>query len=453
MEQYKPIIDDWEAFKDSCEKPALSTVRKNSIRAGDNFEKRLRDDFDEVEQSDWNPEVFRLPGEKTPGKSMMHWLGEYYVQEESAATPVEVLEPQPGEKVLDMCAAPGGKTAQIASKIGNKGIVVANDDSSQRLKSLHANVYRTGSASVSVTNYDGRQIPEEERFDRVLLDAPCSGEGDRARRTFLPAELHEKENLSELQKQLGEKAAALLKEGGVMVYSTCTINTRENEEVVKYLVENTELELENIELEVDHTRGAESFEDREFGEEMSRTVRVYPHYFDSGVIYVARFVKPQGSLNRTGSSIPSGSGNEAKKAWIYLEERFGVKRADLEDFKIQQISGDYWLHTAGVEGLEYETRGIRCLRDTGRGLKPTTYILQLLENEIEKNIVEVDKEELIDLLDREEMIDREMDEEGYVALKHQDRIIGCGYYKNEKVSSRVSKGRSKELKKIIEQSS
>lgn len=145
--------------------------------------------------------------------------------------------------------------------------------------------------------------------------------------------------------------------------------------------------------------------------------------------------------------LPS-SGNEG--AWKYLEERFGIRREELPGFKLEKISGDYWLHTEESDKLEYETKGIRCLRATGRGLKPTTYVLQLLEEEISRNIVEINKEELIDLLDRKEMIDRKMGEEGYVALKYEERIIGCGYYMNEKVSSRVPKGRSKELKKILD---
>ncbi|PSH00133.1 MAG: hypothetical protein BRC28_01015 [Nanohaloarchaea archaeon SW_4_43_9] len=291
MKQYKPLIDDWQAFKHACKRPALSTVRKNSIRAGKNFEERLKERFDEVEQSGWNSEVFRLPGEKTPGKSMMHWLGEYYVQEESASLPVQALNPEKDERILDMCAAPGGKTTQIASKMENDGEIVANDDSSRRLKSLHANIYRTGSASVSVTNYDGRRIQENRKYDRILLDAPCTGEGDRARRKFEPADQYEKKNLSELQKQLGEKAETLLKEGGKMVYSTCTINPQENEEVVEYLLENTGLQLEKIEMNPDHRKGVNSFEGNQYGQEMNKTVRIYPHHFESGVIYVAKFRK------------------------------------------------------------------------------------------------------------------------------------------------------------------
>ncbi|PSH00134.1 MAG: hypothetical protein BRC28_01020 [Nanohaloarchaea archaeon SW_4_43_9] len=144
--------------------------------------------------------------------------------------------------------------------------------------------------------------------------------------------------------------------------------------------------------------------------------------------------------------LPS-SGN---KAWDYLEERFGVDGEELS-FRMKKISGDYWVHTGTEESLQCETRGIRCIRDTDRALKPTTYALQLLEDHIDKSIIEVDKAELIDLLGRKEMIERTLDmEEGYVAIMFGGRVIGCGMYKDEKVSSRIPKGRSKELRKIME---
>lgn len=469
MEQYKPLIDDWEAFKESVKTPAFSTVRRNHLKAGEDFEQELRERFEEVEQADWNPDIFRLKGEKLPGKSMLHWFGEYYVQEESATVPVEVLDPQQGDNILDMCAAPGGKTTQIASKIRNRGSIVANDQSSKRLQSLHANVYRTGAASVAVTNYDGRHIPEDEKYDRILLDAPCSGEGDRARRNFRAAEKEEKESLSELQKQLGEKAAKLLEEDGVMVYSTCTINPQENEEVVKHLMENTELELENIDLELEHVSGVSEFEGAKYGQEMEKTVRIYPHHFGSGVIYIARFVNSGSSSDRVKrkssgdfleedskgifeSSISSSSGNEVEDAWSYLKERFGVEKKDLEDYAIKQKSGDFWLVSDSMATeLETETEGFRFLRVTGRGLKPTTYALQFLGDRASRNVVEVDREEFLKLLRREEMIDRDLESDGYVALKYQGRIVGCGMYRADVVSSRIPKGRGKELAQILDQ--
>ncbi len=290
MQKYREIIDDWQAFKEEKENHPVNIARKNTLKASENFEEELRDSFDDVEKASWNEKIYRLKSTETPGKTSLHWRGEYYVQEESAALPVEALDPQPGEKVLDMCAAPGGKATQIAEKMNNRGLVVANDDSAQRMKSLHANIYRTGSAIITATNKDGRAIPEDEKYDRILVDAPCSGEGDRFYRNFEPATEEEIEGLAELQKQLVDKARKLLKDDGVLVYSTCTLNPEENEGVVKHLLEQG-MEVEGLEPEFDHVSGVESFEERDYGEEMEKTVRVYPHHLNSGVIFVARLRK------------------------------------------------------------------------------------------------------------------------------------------------------------------
>ena len=291
MERYKTIIDDWKAFKEECRTEATKTVRKNPLKAREDFEEKLKKDFPEAVQSDWNPKVYRLNTEKSPGKSMLHWRGEYYVQEESASLPVEVLDPQPGEKVLDMCAAPGGKTTQIAAKMKDQGLLISNDDSAKRLKSLHANIYRTGSSVARVTNYDGRRIPKEQKYDRILVDAPCSGEGNNARRSFQSASSEELKNLSEVQQKLLENAEKLLKDEGTIVYSTCTFAPEENEAVVEKVLEETDLKLEKIETDAKHVRGLQNFQDKEFNQEMSKTVRIYPHHLESGGIYVARFRK------------------------------------------------------------------------------------------------------------------------------------------------------------------
>lgn len=288
MDKYKKIIDDWEKFKEYSEEHQQPAIRKNSLKAGEDFEKKLGNDF-EYEHADWNSNIYRL-NTKNPGKSMLQWRGDFYVQEESAALPVKVLDPQPGEEILDMCAAPGGKTTQIAARTNNSADIIANDDSKHRIQTLQMNIYRTGSV-VTVTNYDGCHLPEDRKYDRILLDAPCTGEGDRYRKNFEAADEGEKQELAQLQKELIEKAAKLLKEGGTLIYSTCTINTAENESVVQHAVENTSLETENIETDIKHVRGVEQFEDKEYSPQMKDTVRVYPHHFNSGVIYVAKFTK------------------------------------------------------------------------------------------------------------------------------------------------------------------
>ncbi len=149
--------------------------------------------------------------------------------------------------------------------------------------------------------------------------------------------------------------------------------------------------------------------------------------------------------------MPSSENKEVEKAWNYIGERFGVEKTDLEDFNIKRVAGDYWLISEQVDTLlEVETYGFRFVRITGRGLKPTTYALQFLGDKISKNIVELDKQEFLDLLNRREMIDREMEEKGYVALSFEGQIVGCGYYMNETVSSRIPKGRGKELANVLE---
>lgn len=289
MERYREIIEDYEEFTSRKGEEPLKTVRRNDLKARDDFEERLEEDF-EFEQSSWNPRIYRLETD-SPGKSMLHWRGEYYVQEESAALPVEALNPKPGEKVLDMCAAPGGKTTQIAARMENRGEVVANDESGRRLKSLHSNVYRTGSACVKVTNYDGRRIPEDRKFNRVLVDAPCSGEADHLRRGESAADKDEREGLAALQKHLLVKAASLVKDGGKVVYSTCTFAPEENEEVVSHALDETELELEDFETDAPHVDGVTEFQGVSYGSKMEKTVRMYPHHLDSGGIYVAVLTK------------------------------------------------------------------------------------------------------------------------------------------------------------------
>lgn len=289
MERYRDIIDDWESFQSRKGKEPANAIRKNTLKARDDFEKKLSEDFNH-KKSSWSENVYRLKTEN-PGLSVLHWRGEYYVQEESAMLPVHALKPEPGDRVLDMCAAPGGKTTQIAARLKNSGTVIANDSSGRRLKSLHSNVYRTGSACVKVTNYDGRQLPEDRNFDKVLVDAPCSGEADHLRREEPAADKQEREGLATLQKQLLVKAASLIKPGGKVVYSTCTFAPEENEEVVEHAVEETELELEEYNPQAEHVDGLTSFQEKSYEEELSKSVRVYPHHMNSGGIYVAVLTK------------------------------------------------------------------------------------------------------------------------------------------------------------------
>lgn len=140
---------------------------------------------------------------------------------------------------------------------------------------------------------------------------------------------------------------------------------------------------------------------------------------------------------------------EVEKAYSFFRERFGVEVGQMDGFRLERISGDFWLVSDNDQDLEAETRGLRALRDTGKYLKPTTYVLQLFDDELEKNVVELEKDELKAVLEEEDMIEAEASSKGYVAIKYEGRVIGCGLYKDDVVSSRVSRGRAGELSDLL----
>lgn len=137
-----------------------------------------------------------------------------------------------------------------------------------------------------------------------------------------------------------------------------------------------------------------------------------------------------------------------KEASDYFKERFGVDIEDVEGLEFVERSGDHWIRSTEENNLDKETEGIRALRDTGKYLKPTTYVLQLFDEKIEKNVVELEREELKDLLNGE-MIEKEASSKGYVALSFEGKIVGCGLYMDEVVSSRIPRGRAEELELFI----
>jgi 16S rRNA (cytosine967-C5)-methyltransferase len=163
--------------------------------------------------------------------------GQYYVQDPSTLIAVDVLNPQPGESVLDMCAAPGGKTTYIAQKMQNRGQIIATDSSNVRLGLVTENCRRLGVSIVATLACEGARCLRGRQFDRVLLDAPCSNTGVMRRRVDLRWRIKPEEisRLAALQAKLLAGAAELTKPGGVLVYSTCSLEPEENERVVEKL--------------------------------------------------------------------------------------------------------------------------------------------------------------------------------------------------------------------------
>ncbi|ODV79973.1 NOL1/NOP2/sun family putative RNA met [Suhomyces tanzawaensis NRRL Y-17324] len=232
------------------------------------------------------------------GATPEYLAGHYILQAASSFLPVMALDPQENERILDMAAAPGGKTTYIAALMKNTGTVFANDANKARTKSLIANIHRLGCKNTIVCNYDAREFPKViGGFDRILLDAPCSGTGVIAKDESVKINRTEKDfiQIPHLQKQLLLSAIdsvdANSATGGVIVYSTCSVMVEENEAVVDYaLRKRPNVKLVDSGLQIGK-EGFTSFRGKHFNPKLSLTRRYYPHTYNVDGFYVAKFKK------------------------------------------------------------------------------------------------------------------------------------------------------------------
>ncbi|CAO1626932.1 unnamed protein product [Sympodiomycopsis kandeliae] len=257
------------------------------------------------------------------GATPEYLAGHYMLQAASSFLPCMALAPQPGERVLDMASAPGGKSTYLSAMMQNTGVVFANDSNKARIKSLSANIHRLGCKNVVVCNYDGRQFPKVlGGFDRVLLDSPCSGTGVISKDPSVKTNKSERDFqlLTHLQKQLilcaidsvNPKAA----NGGYVVYSTCSVMVEEDEAVVDYALKKRP-NVKLVPTGIDFGReGFKSYKQHKFDSRMHLARRVYPHAHNVDGFFLARLkVEPiRTGPNATSTGGPSTSAKGKKVA-------------------------------------------------------------------------------------------------------------------------------------------
>ena len=294
LHRYTDLIDDWDAFSETLEAPPPTSLRVHTkkIRPAD-LAARLAGQGIVSAPWEWDPEIL-ITAHASMGATLEHWLGLYYVQELTQTLPVRVLDPQPGERVLDLCAAPGGKTTQIAARMAGRGLLVVNEPAGRRQPALLANLTRLEVVNSVVVSRRGEEFPLGQTFDRVLVDAPCSGEGtlrkDSSMRLGAAARMVAR--LSKLQKRLIVRGFDLLRSGGRLVYSTCTFAPEENEAVVAELLERREhAVIEPIALAWPHAAGTCRWNGETYPDPVGGTIRVYPHHLNSGGGFVASIRK------------------------------------------------------------------------------------------------------------------------------------------------------------------
>lgn len=330
-----------------------------------------------------------------PSRHPYYFAGLYYLQEPSAMTPADRLPVFPGDRVLDLCAAPGGKATELGAKLQGKGVLAANDISSSRAKGLLKNIEVFGIGNVLVLSEEPGKLAGyfPEYFDKILIDAPCSGEGMfRKDRKMLKAwEEHGPEYFRNIQKGIILQAAGMLKPDGRMLYSTCTFDPEENEQIIAHLLWNCpEFEVESIRDYEGFTNGFPDTASKNYPE-LNKTVRIFPHKMKGEGHYLALLHKRESNTNREAGSMDNSYKIYKKEA---LPEEFTQFLSDVEkeyDTERMRLYGEriYYM----PEGLP-DMRGIRFLR-TGLlmgGLKKKrfepsqAFAMSLKKEEYRKNI-------------------------------------------------------------------
>ena len=332
--------EEYPAFLRSLERPRAVALRFNPLKGNMPVLSFVG------EPVPWEPMGFYYDPEARPGLHPYHEAGVYYLQEASAMAPVQLLDPQPGERVCDLCAAPGGKTTQIAGRMEGEGFLLCNEINPKRAKILSRNIERMGVANALVTNEHPQRLAERlpGYFDRVLIDAPCSGEGmfrqeEAAVTDWSPEAV---EMCARRQAEILHSGAALVRPGGRLVYSTCTFAPEEDElAVAAFLEAHPEFEPECVE--------APWFEAGE-----NASYRMWPHKLLGEGHFAA-------VLRKKGEDEPAGEGCLGQKLpiqWLAFAKELDIRLPAGKAIAFGQSL--YWVPEAMPElrGLKVERAGL-----------------------------------------------------------------------------------------------
>ena len=299
--------EEYEDFLGSLERPRAVALRFNPLKGQAPALPFVGDPVP------WEPEGFYYDPDSRPGLHIYHEAGVYYLQEASAMAPVALLDPQPGEKICDLCSAPGGKTTQIAGRMMGRGFLLCNEYSPKRAKILSRNIERMAVTNALVTNEPTDRLAARFPgfFDQVLVDAPCSGEGMFRKEEAAVTDWSQEtvEMCARRQAEILHNAAQMVRPGGRLVYSTCTFAPEEDElAVAAFLESHPDFEPEVIETPwfVPAPNGGH---------------RLWPHKLLGEGHFAAVLKKTAGEVG----NVPTLSGEKLPKEWLAFAKELGIQ--------------------------------------------------------------------------------------------------------------------------------
>ncbi len=441
---------DVDAFIASCNTPLRKSVRVNVKKCSIEKFKQLANQLNwHLDPIPWCNEGFWIQpadasDERSFGNRVEHLQGLFYIQEASSMLPAMALKEalKSSQLILDMAAAPGSKTTQIANYVPDGATVVANELSSSRVKVLHANLIRNGITDYCLTHYDAAIFGDAtpNLFDAVLLDAPCGGEGTirkdpDALKNWSREAL---ETLSAVQKQLILSAYQSLKPGGTLVYSTCTLSKEENQEVCEYLL-NKAPDMTTLPL-------TELFPGAENCATSEGYLHLFPHIFDCEGFFVAAFKKSESAASQPLQKAPSKklkfsplSKKRLSEIDAYLTSQFGFDRAHLKHALWEKNETIWYIPNAMfyLSGyLKVDRAGIKVADIHKNGLRLHHDFAISFGQQFSRNRVELSPQQAADYLQGKDIHDVTLSgSKGECLLVYRDAPLGLGKTVNNRIKN------------------
>ena len=369
LDSMKEILgEDYEAFLTGFDGQRQYGLRVNTLKM--NLEEFERIAPFHLKKVPWISNGYFYEAEDAPAKHPFYSAGLYYLQEPSAMTPASRLKVQPGERVLDLCAAPGGKATELGAALQGEGLLVANDINTARARALLRNLELFGISNSFVTNEPPHVLAERfpEFFHKIMVDAPCSGEGMFRKNPAVVDSWQEKgpEYFSKLQREIIVQAADMLLPGGMMFYSTCTFSPLENEKTITHLLkERPDMEVIPMEDYEGFAEGLTSYRGEVFDESCKLCRRIWPHKMSGEGHFMALLHKKNGTQQQVQQTVSQSS--------IWWEKCKGLnkeQKAAAEDFfshvniaydeKRIDVRGDNLYY---LPAPKYDGRGLHFLRN------------------------------------------------------------------------------------------
>ncbi len=379
-------------------------------------------------------------GEDIVGKTVEHTLGKYYIQSLSSMIPPLVLKPTKDDVVLDLCAAPGSKSTQLAEMMEYKGTLYSNEPSLNRVKALVHNLDKMNTLNMSVIKEKGEVLSKRfpEYFDKILVDAPCSALGVVQKKQEVSNWWSPKsvDNISSLQLKLLISAIKMAKVGAEIVYSTCTLTIEENEWIIDKVLKKYPVDLLEFELELPHINGFTKIAEYNFDERLRLTKRIIPWEIKSEGFFVAKLVKTGktesvNSFTKTGILKKRMVGYEDKRIKKYLNDvssHFGIEKDVFSNYKYLINNND--INFINSDSIEYDPNfflrigtkfGIIDKNDT---LKLNSHAAQILGKFANKNVISLENEEELKIYFAGGVIYKEVGERGQKIVKFKELFLG-----------------------------